>query len=133
MKRSITVWLSEFSVEALARGEGRDSEYVPARLVRAVRLYLSARDAKKPGWSVPSALRGRKSDEVELELVAEEKLCRALEEEAGKQGVSVSRLAGQAAIYYAAELDAGRITQSILDDLDDLDDEDAEELGDSSV
>lgn len=128
MKRSVTVRLSEFCAEALARGEGKDYERIPARLVRAVRLYLSAGDSQRPGWSVPSALRGKESDDVELELVADEDLLRALEEEAGKQRVSVSRLAGQAAIYYAAELDAGRITQHILDDLDD-----EEGLGGSSV
>lgn len=118
MKRAITVQLSEFCVEALAQGEGKDSKWIPSRLARAVRLYLSARGSKRPGWSVPSVLRQRGYGDVELRLVADEKLLRELEKEAGKQGVSVSRLAGQAAIYYSAELDAGRITQSILDDLD---------------
>jgi hypothetical protein len=117
MKRSVTVWLSEFSAEALARGDG--PEHVPARLIRAIHLYLGARDSGRPGWSVPSTLREREPRGVELELVADEDLWRAFEQEAGKQGVSVSRLAGQAAIYYAAELDAGRVTQRILDDSED--------------
>jgi hypothetical protein len=118
MKQSVTVRLSEFSVEALTRGEGRDLEYLPVQLVRAVRLYLSASASRRPGWSVPSSLRGKEPDDVELEVVADGELLRALEEEADRQDVSVSRLVGQAAIYYAAELDAGRITQRIVEDLD---------------
>lgn len=130
MKRAVTVWLSEFSVRSLEGDDGKGSAHVPARLIQAIRLYLSEGGTLRPGWSVPSMLRGEERREVELELVADENLLRAFEEEAGKQGVSVSRLAGQAAIYYAAEIDAGRITQRILDDLDD---EDAEDLGGGSV
>jgi hypothetical protein len=40
------------------------------------------------------------------------------EAEAGKQGVSAQQLLEHAAFYFAAELDAGRITRRILDDLD---------------
>jgi len=65
---------------------------------------------------VPSALRGeQEGDEMRLEL-DDELLCR-LEAEARKQDASLSRLVSQAAIYYAAELDAGRITQRVFDDL----------------
>lgn len=118
MKRSITVHLSEFSVKALAGGEESGSKRVPARLAQAVRLYLSERDSHPPGWSVPTALREEALGGVELELVADEDLLGAFEREADRQGVSVSRLAAQAAIYCAAELDSGRITRRILDDLD---------------
>jgi hypothetical protein len=116
-RSTITVSLSDFSFEAVARGEGEDSARVRSRLVRAVRVYLNARGSDRPGWAVPAALRAGEGDDVELELDADEAIWRALREEAGRQGVSVSRLVGQAAIYYAAELDAGRLTQSILDEL----------------
>ncbi len=45
-------------------------------------------------------------------------LWREFEEEAERQGVSVEQLAEHAAFYFAAELDAGRVTQRILDDLE---------------
>jgi hypothetical protein len=118
-KRSLTVSLSSFSFEALAGGEAKDSEQVGARLAQAVRVYLNARDSKRLGWSIPAVLRAKEPEDVELELVAEEQLLRAFEEEAGRQGASLSQLAGQAALYYAAELDAGRLTQRVLDDLED--------------
>jgi hypothetical protein len=41
-----------------------------------------------------------------------------LEQEALRQGVTVEQMAEHAAFYFAAELDAGRVTQRILDDLE---------------
>jgi len=108
--------LSEFAVDAIARGEPRDSEEVRRRLGRAVRFYLREAGAQRPGWSVPAALRGERG-EVEVRLDLDDELRRRLEREARRQGVSLSRLVSQAVIYYAAELDAGRITQRVLDDL----------------
>jgi hypothetical protein len=118
MKRSVTVQLSEFSARALAGKEEDGSEYAPGRLARAIRVYLREGRSGRPGWSVPTALRREDPGGVELELVADEDLLRAFEQEADRQGVSVSRLAAQAVVYYAAEMDGGRITQRILDDLD---------------
>jgi len=39
-------------------------------------------------------------------------------EEAASQGVTVDQLAEHAAFYFAAEVDAGRVTNRILDDLE---------------
>ncbi|HEX6781202.1 MAG TPA: hypothetical protein VF125_04140 [Solirubrobacterales bacterium] len=39
-------------------------------------------------------------------------------EEAAGQGVTVDQLAEHAAFYFAAEVDAGRVTDRILDDLE---------------
>jgi hypothetical protein len=115
--RPLKVELSEFAVGALARGEPHESEQVRRSFARAIRFYLHEAAARRPGWSVPSALRGERP-EVELELGLDEKLLGELEAEAGKQDVSLSRLVSQAAIYYAAERDAGRITQRVLDDIE---------------
>lgn len=116
--RPLKVHLSEFSVGALARSEPRDPDEMRARFTRAIRFYLREADSRRPGWSVPSSLRGEELGAVELELELDEGLRGALEAEAGKQGVSVSRLVSQAAIFYAAEFDAGRITQRVLDDFE---------------
>jgi len=117
-KRSLSVILSKFSAEALARGKASESEHLDARLVRAARFYLHEGAAARSGWSVPSALRAEEPQGVEVALEADGALLEAFEAEAGRQGVSLSRLASQAALVYAAELDAGRITQRVLDDLD---------------
>jgi hypothetical protein len=116
MKRPLEVRLSDFAIDALARGEPRESEEVRRRFGRAIRLYLHDADADRPGWSVPSALREERT-EVAVKLELDHELQRRLEAEARKQGVSPSRLVSQAVIYYAAELDAGRVTRRLLDDL----------------
>jgi hypothetical protein len=119
MTRSFVLRLSEFSVKALAGEGGQGSGLVPAMLVRAIRFYLSDRDSGQLGWAYPSFLRDKETGEVELELVLDEDLLRELEEEAGSQGVSVSQMAGHAALYFAAELNSGRFTQRILEGLED--------------
>lgn len=126
MKRPVAVRLSKLSLTALGAEAGGRRDDVAANLERAVRVYLSDGNLGRPGWTYPEALREARSDDVELELPIEESLWRALKEEAGKQGVSMSHLAGHAALYYAAELDAGRITQRVLDGLDGEDGEDGQ-------
>lgn len=127
MKRSVGVHLSELSLKAL-ESEAGDARDVAANLEKAVRVYLGDSGLDKPGWPCPEALREASPAGVELELSFDEGLWGALKVEAGEQGVSVSRLAGHAALYYAAEFDAGRITQRILDaaEAEDAESEDAE-------
>jgi hypothetical protein len=55
---------------------------------------------------------------VELELDIKDDLWHSFEAEAGRQDVSSQQLLEHAAFYFVAELDAGRITQRILDDLE---------------
>lgn len=118
MKRPATVCISEFSLEVLAGEEGRGSEHVSARLARAIRLYLNYSDSDQPGWLYPSFRRDKVVGEVEVELSVGEGLLRELEIEAERQGVTVSQMTEHAALYYAAELDAGHLTQRIRGDLD---------------
>lgn len=54
---------------------------------------------------------------MELELSVDEDLWRALEQESGRQGASVSQMVAHAALYYAAELNSGRITERVLEGL----------------
>ena len=68
--------------------------------------------------ALPGLLGGSEvSEDVALRLGLDADLWRAFENEATRQAVSVPQLAEHAAFYLAAELDAGRITQRILDDL----------------
>ncbi len=54
-----------------------------------------------------------------MELSVDEGLWDSLEQEAARQGVPAPRLAEHAALYFAADRDAGRVTQRILEDLKD--------------
>ncbi len=123
MKKSVGVQLSELSLKALETVGGGVRDDLAANLETAVRVYLGDSGSDKPGWPFPEALRGAGPGDVELELSFDVELWRALSEEAVEQGVSVSRLAGHAALYCAAELDAGRITQRILEAAQAEDDE----------
>lgn len=118
MKQS--VYLGEFALSALAgegaKGPGADPA---ANLLSAIRVYLSDANRGHPGWSVPESLaESASASEIRLELDIDEGLWAALVAEAAEQGVSPSRLAGHASLYYAAELSSGRLTQRIAEDLD---------------
>jgi hypothetical protein len=129
MSRPATVVLSRLACEALA-GKGEESpERAGARLTVAVRFYLRDRDSGRPAWPYPSFLRGSEvQEEVEIPLALEDELWDAFVGEAAEQGVSAQQLAEHAAFYLAAEIDAGRVTQRILDDLAE-DEADAGESG----
>lgn len=115
MKIPVSLRLGELSLKLL-EGEGDD---VAADLERAVRVYLSDSGSSNPGWPYPAALGVIKGQETELELLLDESVWGRLEEEAAAQEVSASQLASHAVLYYAAEVDAGRVTQRILDRLED--------------
>lgn len=105
-------------MRSLAGEEKQSSAPVPARLLRAIRFYLGDKGSDHPGWAYPDFLPDKGVEGVDLELAVEESLLRTLKQEAYRQGITVSQLAEHAVLYYAAELDAGRITQRILDDLE---------------
>jgi len=117
-KRPVTVRLSQLAFEALAGEPAAGSPRAPVRTESAIRVYLNDKDAGQSAWPYPGFLRGSEMQEdVGLELEIDPDLWLQFEAEAHKQGVSTQRLLEHAAFYFAAELDAGRITQRILDDL----------------
>jgi hypothetical protein len=108
MMRSVTVGLSEFALVAL-RGDIRDgATRISKQLALAVSYYLDEKGSRRPGWSYPSFLRERGNGTVEVELNVDEGVWRSFENEAAQQGVSPAELAEHAALYFAAELNAGR-------------------------
>jgi hypothetical protein len=120
MKRSVTISLGEFAFEALADKNGTGSEHVPARLSRAIRCYLEDADAGPTGWRHPAfAPPLPTAERTQVEMSVDEEVWRALAEEAESQGISIEQMVDHAALYFAAELDTGRITERILEDLDD--------------
>jgi hypothetical protein len=115
-KRRVAVVISRLAFEGLTGGGD-----VPAAVALdgALRCYLGDRESERPAWPYPDFLRGSETEgdaSIELDLDAE--LWHEFEQEADRQGVSVEQLAEHAAFYFAAELDAGRLTQRILDDLE---------------
>lgn len=118
--RRVTIALSELAIGAL---KGDPEVEAVARMESALRFYLGEARGDSPAWPYPGFLRGteaRGDVEVDLELPAG--LWDEFEAEAVRQGVTVEQLLEHAVFYFAAELDAGRVTQRILDRLDKGDD-----------
>ena len=116
MKRFATFHLSGFAVEALAGESELGSEQLTEQMTRAIYFYLSDRGSEKPGWAFPDFMRDRPSgEEVVVKLRIDRDVWRELGEEADRQNVSVPMLLEHAALYLAAELNAGRLTERILE------------------
>lgn len=123
------VALSRLAVEALAGNGEVDLDRAGARLVGAIRFYLAERGSgsKQAAWPYPDFLRGSAvQEDVTVGLEVDGALWGSFEAEAAAQGVSAQQLAEHAAFYLAAEIDAGRVTQRILDDLTAAESEQAE-------
>jgi hypothetical protein len=120
MSVTTTVSLGAFAREALAGDGTNGSEFASSSVARAIRCYLNDRKSRIAGWSYPSFLREQSASEevVELELSVDDALWLQLEEEAEQQEVSPRQMLEHAVFYFAAEVNAGRVTERILDDLD---------------
>jgi len=118
----VPVELGEFAFQSLG-GEEEGAAAVSAKLARAVKAYLADREHERVAWAYPSHLKEREkgSAVVTVELKIDERSFERLSLEARRRGVSFAQLVGHAALWYLAELDAGRLTQRILDDLEDSD------------
>jgi len=116
-KRRVTIAMSELAFESLTGGKGDVDSSL--RMENALLCYLEDSDSGRPAWAYPEFLRGSETRrDVEIEIAVPRDLWRDFEEAAVGQGVTVEQLAEHAAFYFVAELDAGRVTQRILDDLD---------------
>jgi hypothetical protein len=114
------VRLSQLAFEALAAEPPAGSPRAPVRAESALRIYLGDKGAANhPAWPYPGFLRGSEAqEEVSLELQVDRDLWLEFEAEAERQDVSTQQLLEHAAFYFAAELDAGRFTQRILENLE---------------
>ena len=111
--RQVVVAISELAAEALIV----DGTEPALGMESALRCYLGDREADRPAWLYPSFLRGSETQrDVRVEMEVPESLWADFEEEATRQDVTLDQLAEHAAFYLAAEMEAGRVTERILDD-----------------
>lgn len=116
MRQVVTLALSRPAFEALAGKDSTGGERVPARMEAAIRCYLGDKGSGRPAWRYPAFLRGSEVQvDVRPEIGVDEELWDSFVSEAEEQQVSVQQLFEHAAFYYAAEIDAGRVTQRIID------------------
>src|SRR3954451_7818255 len=116
-KQHVTVCLSELACEAMMGAEADAT--VQVRMEGALRFYLGDKGGSRPAWAYPGFLRGSEAPaDVSVDFDVDEELWSTFEEEAGAQGVAVDQLAEHAAFYFAAEGDAGRLTERILENLE---------------
>jgi hypothetical protein len=119
MTPSLMLHLDEFGRTALAGYARRSSGSADAVVRVAALYYLADRDAGRTAWRVPYLRRlGSWQDGEELMVGLDSETCRALEAEAGLQGVTAAELAEHAVLYFLADLDSGRL-KSRLDSADD--------------
>jgi hypothetical protein len=118
-KLHVTVAISQLAFEALL-GDEADAAQVTVRMESALRVYLGDKASRRSAaWPYPDFLQGSETQrDVQVELDLEEELWHDFENEAATQGVSVEQLAEHATFYFAAELNAGRLTQRILEGLE---------------
>ncbi|HKF82708.1 MAG TPA: hypothetical protein VKB23_07090 [Solirubrobacterales bacterium] len=108
----MVVAISDLAAEALTSGGGEAA----LGMESALRCYLGDRDADRPAWPYPSFLRGTETPgDVRIELAVPVSLWTEFEAEAARQDVTLDQLAEHAAFYLAAEIEAGRVTERILD------------------
>jgi hypothetical protein len=118
LRRTVTVALGDFSLEFLGGTHKHDPDTLAGSLMQAVRYYLADKDSGRAEWSYPSFQRdGQVGERVEVEIHSDDAVWEAFSAEAERQGVSTDQLLQHAVLYFAADLDAGRLTQRILDDL----------------
>lgn len=115
----VRVGLGAFATEVLARKLSSGGPPGSEDFERVIRFYLGERGAPLLGWAYPNFLRERQiSQDVALELNVDDTLWILFEAEAREQGVTVDRLLEHATLYFAAEMDAGRTTERILEEIE---------------
>jgi hypothetical protein len=118
VKRAVTVHLGRLASQAIGVREKNGNGHASSSAAKAIRCYLGAKQSRTSGWSYPSFLDRRRADEdVELQLDLDDELWKSLEREAENQKISAEQMLEHAVLYFAAEGDAGRIAERILEDL----------------
>ncbi|HEY5053714.1 MAG TPA: hypothetical protein VII45_09930 [Solirubrobacterales bacterium] len=87
-------------------------------MAQAMRYYLADGGSGRAEWAYPGFLQAGQADRtVEAQIEIDDAVWDAFSDEADRQGVPTDQLLQHAALYFAADRDAGRLTQRIADDL----------------
>jgi hypothetical protein len=117
-QRTVRLALDGLWLEAVL-SETPDGEADPATAVRqAVYYYLSDAGSGRAGWAYPRLRRGVEATApaIEVAVTVDEGTWRTFAAEAERQGVAIEELLRHALLYFAADLDGGRVAARIVDD-----------------
>lgn len=118
MARAVTVSLSPMCIELLM-AEGEDDQDPGRRLVAAVAYFLAEAGPGVAGSSYPDFRReDGEGPTRDFEFVIAADLWRRFAAAAERQRVSPGRLLEHAALFFAAQGDAGRFAERIAEGLD---------------
>jgi hypothetical protein len=118
-RATVTVASGDFSLKALQFEGGSVSTDRESLLMLAVHYYLADGGSGRAGWRYPRFRTGEPRENAATEMPAnlDEKTLTAFTQEAERQDVWVEQLLEHAVLYFIADLDAGRVTRRIYEDL----------------
>lgn len=115
----LAVPLGDFSVAALEAASGGVCS-VEAVARQALYYYLADRESHRPGWPYPAFQRGAgapAAPEIVLSLRVDRAAWERFAAEAADQQVTPEQLLRHAVLYFAADVEAGRVARRLLDEL----------------
>jgi hypothetical protein len=118
VQRTVTVVLGDFSLKSLGGPSLRKPGNLAGQLMQVIRYYLADKDSGRVEWPYPRLpLKVAEGKGVEAQVDIDGTIWEEFANEADRQSVATEQLLQHAVFYFAADLDAGRLTQRILDDL----------------
>jgi len=119
LQRPITATLGDFSLESLRGTRDGDGASLDRQLMLAIRYYLADRDAGRAGWAYPGFVRdGHDGAETKVRASIDDAVWAEFSLLAEQQDVSTDQLLQHAVLYFAADRDAGRVTERIAEGLE---------------
>jgi hypothetical protein len=114
----LTLHVDEFALEALERNAEVQHGSTAAIVRTAVLYYLAERDSGRTAWRYPRFAR-QDAPGTGREVEIDEETLAAVVEEARRQGIEPSELAGHACLFFLADLDSGRLAGKLEEILED--------------
>jgi hypothetical protein len=115
----VTVAVGDFGPGSLEGAFTRDSVDLSRSLTYAIRYYLADQGSGRVEWPYPAFLPdGQLNQTAEVRIEVDAPIWEAFSKEAEQQGVSTDQLLQHAVLYFAADRDAGRLAQRIVEGLD---------------
>jgi glutathione S-transferase len=111
--RTVTIGLTPFEREALAR-YGATQRVPVERVVRtAILYYLRERHSGRPTWPMPPVPREEALTDAQVDVELGQRAWQTLAEEAASQAVAPETLARHALLFFLADADSGRLAAAV--------------------